>query len=158
MLRSVAVSNVDKKTTIAVMDTNPWIHIYDALPHCLVNQARQACNDGMFHSGALLCSGLHGRRPVNVLVGDVVPEGLGIGDQTFCRVWRDGLSTLVVAYIALRATHASGKRFLSDAEFFSDGFNSAHFRIVAALLNFVNSGTVLLYETAALLSKHEKSP
>lgn len=42
------------------MNTNPWIHICDALPRHLVNQARPAANDGCFHLGALLCRGCWG--------------------------------------------------------------------------------------------------
>lgn len=138
------------------MKTNPWIHIADALPRSLVNQARPVANDERFHSGRPLFIRLHGWRAVDVFVGDVVPDGLGIGNQTFCSVRRNCLPSLVVPHISLCATHAASKRFLSDAELFSNRFNSAHLQIVAALLIFVNSAAVLPYETEALLLKHVK--
>src|SRR6185312_4997278 len=101
---------------------------------------------GMGYPPCVLC-GRCGRvwRAVDVIKGEVVAQGLCVGDQALSRVRRDGLAPLVVAYISLRATDALGKCGLGRPQSFANGFDRVHGEIVVPLLAFVNSGAVSFF-------------
>ena len=114
-----------------------------------------AGNDGLH--GLAACSSCFsssrsvGEGAIDVIESDDMPKGLGVDDQALGRIRWNRLAPLVMANISLSAPHADCKSSLGDTEFFADGFNSAHCRIVAALLFIVNSGAVLIFLAAALM-------
>jgi len=81
--------------------------------------------------------------PVDVIEADVHPASSRKGDQAGRSLGRDGLPALVVANVALGASHARRKGLLGDAKTLSDGFDRVHVAIVAPLLPLVNSATAL---------------
>ena len=103
------------------------------------------------HLGPLGGLVLEGGGAIDVIESDDMPKGLGVDDQALGRIRWNRLAPLVMANISLSAPHADCKSSLGDTEFFADGFNSAHCRIVAALLFIVNSGAVLIFLAAALM-------
>jgi hypothetical protein len=75
------------------------------------------------------------RQSQSVLSGEI--------DELFGHVWRQGLASLVVAYVALGAAEAVSHRLLRYAEVFANGLEVVHARIVAPLGRSVNSGDIL---------------
>ena len=117
-------------------------HVVQLEPHVLSVEG---------HLGPLGGLVLEGGGAIDVIESDDVPKGLGVDDQALSRIGRNRLAPLVMAYVALCAPHAYCKSSLGDSEFFADGFNSAHGRIVAPLLFIVNSGAILIFLAAALM-------
>ena len=66
------------------------------------------------------------RRPIDVLIGNLMAQSLRISDKALGSIGRDSLAALVMTDISLSATQANCEGFLGYTKALADQFNSAH--------------------------------